>query len=67
MKDRETYNETRAISNYEKMLLWAIENDVKKEDLAVACKIFLVVYEHSNEARCHYKSSIDLLSADYLY
>ncbi|MGM7556843.1 hypothetical protein [Aerococcus christensenii] len=40
MKDRETYNETRAISNYEKMLLWAIENDVKKEDLAVACKIF---------------------------
>ena len=40
MKDRETYNETRAISNYEKMLLWAIENDVKKEDFVVAGKIF---------------------------
>lgn len=35
-------DETRFIPTYIKLINWMIENDINKEDLAMACKIFLL-------------------------
>lgn len=35
-------DETRFIPTYIKLIKWMIENDINKEDLAMACKIFLL-------------------------
>ncbi|MGF3073197.1 hypothetical protein ACQV2T_06595 [Facklamia sp. P13069] len=38
----ENFKETRFIPTYIKLIKWMVENNIKKEDLAMACKIFLL-------------------------
>lgn len=61
----ETFDELRCIRYFEKLLQWAVEEGVKKEDLATTCKIFLVTYEASSERRAYGLPSSSLLCSDY--
>ena len=38
-----TSEQTKAVATYLELIEWMILNDIKKEDLAKACEIFLLV------------------------
>ena len=58
-------DETRPVATYVELLRWAAEESIKKEDLATACKIFLINYEASSERRAYGLPSSALLDSDY--
>lgn len=45
----ERNDELRPIKNYMLLMIFMVENNIKKEDLAIACQIFLYIHSHIDD------------------